>query len=208
MKLEIAKGSTSYILSLFISDSSSTTGAGLAGLLFNSAGLTAKYKRQGEAGWSTINLVTATEGTYTSSGFIEDDIAIGNYELGLPNAIIALGNGVEWVRLMLNGATNMAPLPLEIQLVDTIGFDKNTLFNNFMFPMYNSNGVLTSGLTVTATRSIDGAAFAGAANAVVEIGSGAYKINLAASDLNGNNILFEFAAAGARTTSITIVTNR
>lgn len=118
MKLNITKGATSYILSVFVSDSSKTDGSGLAGLLFNSSGLIAKYKRQGEAGWTTMVFVTATEGTWTNKGFIEDDIALGNYELGIPNAAIAAGSGVEWVRLMLYGATNMAPLPIEIQFIE------------------------------------------------------------------------------------------
>lgn len=51
--LRIKKGSTSVILPVSIFDSSSTTGAKLAGLVYNSAGLTAYYNRTGAAGAAT-----------------------------------------------------------------------------------------------------------------------------------------------------------
>jgi hypothetical protein len=87
-----------------------------------------------------------------------------------------------------------------------IPFKKNTLLNGFTFPMYNSSGILTTGLTVTAQRSIDGGAVANCANSVTEVGSGIYEINLAASDLNGNSITFIFAASGAVSQTFTAVT--
>lgn len=207
MKLNIKKGSTSQLIEVFISDSSKTDGSGLTGVAFGD--ITGYYYRSGAAvPVQLAALKTMTVGTWVTEGFKEISAANmpGYYQLGVPNA--ALITGTDKVNIMLKGATNMAPLPLEIQLINTVGFDKNVAFNNFMFPMYNSNGVLTPGLTVTAIRAIDGAAFVPAANAVFEISNGGYKINLATSDLNGNNILFEFSAAGARTTSITIVTNR
>lgn len=208
MKLNIKKDATSKIISIFISDSSATDGSGLAGLVFNSAGLVARYKREGQSTWTTITLANGTLGTWSSGGFKEDTIAGGWYELGLPNVIIASATTVDWVVLDIRGATNMAPLPIEIQLVETVGFDKNTAFANFTFPMYNSNGVLTTGLTVTATRSIDKGVVTATTNAPTEVSNGLYGIDFSAADLNGNTITFLFSAAGARTTSITIVTNR
>ena len=85
---------------------------------------------------------------------------------------------------------------------------KNTALAGFTFPMLSStdHATPTTGLTVTATRSIDGAAFAACTNAVAEVGSGGYKIDLAAADLNGNSILFLFAATGADPQIFTIVT--
>ena len=85
---------------------------------------------------------------------------------------------------------------------------KNTALNNFEFLMRQSADHITpsTGLTVTAERSIDGAAFAACANAVSEVGSGVYKINLAASDLNGDVITLKFTASGADQRTITILT--
>lgn len=83
------------------------------------------------------------------------------------------------------------------------GFLRNATYSGFTFPMFNSTtGALQSGLTVTSTRSIDGAAFASTANAVTEISGGFYAINLAAADLNGTNeVTFLFTASGASPTT-------
>lgn len=66
--------------------------------------------------------------------------------------------------------------------------------------MYDTSGDPATGLAVTAKRSIDGAALGACVNAVSEIGSGKYKINLAASDLNGDMVHFEFSASGCTNT--------
>jgi hypothetical protein len=116
--MKITAGTTSYILDIFVQDSSSTAGAGLAGLVYNTASLTAKYKRQGSATWTTISLATATAGTWASGGFIAAGSADdGDYELHLPNAVIA--SGVAWVAVSLQGAANMAPTKIRIGLTAT-----------------------------------------------------------------------------------------
>ena len=53
MKLLVTKAQTSKQVSVFIQDSSSTTGAGLTGLLFNSASLTWYYYREGQGTGAT-----------------------------------------------------------------------------------------------------------------------------------------------------------
>ena len=120
MKLIIKKGTTSKRQGIFIQDSSSTVGAGLTGLLFSSSGLTFYYWREdeGNVNATSVTLVTATRGTYASGGFIEKDATNmpGAYEISIPNA--ALATGANWVIAFLKGATNMAPVVLEIQLVD------------------------------------------------------------------------------------------
>jgi len=125
MKLIVTKGTTSFTAMIFIQDSSSTTGAGLTGLAYNSASLTWYYRRQdaGNAGGTAVTLATATKGTWTSGGFVEVDSTNmpGMYEIGIPNA--ALATGASWVLMELKGATNMAQLPIEIQLVS---FDLQT----------------------------------------------------------------------------------
>ena len=77
------------------------------------------------------------------------------------------------------------------------GIKKNTAINAYEFVMTDStthNPV--AGKTVTATRSIDGAAFASASNAVTELSNGVYIINLSAADMNGNTVTFRFVASG------------
>lgn len=89
------------------------------------------------------------------------------------------------------------------------GIKKNTALSNFEILLVSSSDHITpvTGATVTATRSIDGGAFAACSNSVTEVSGGVYKIDLAASDLNGDVITLKFAATGADSRIITIVTN-
>lgn len=84
---------------------------------------------------------------------------------------------------------------------------KNTLLNGFTFTMTDSTThVPKTGLTVTATRSLNGAAFATCANAVSELSNGDYTINLAAADLNGNVVMLRFTATGADDLNVLVLT--
>lgn len=115
-KLSRKAGATSQILQVFIQNSTSTTGAGLTGLAYNTAGLTAYYHRDTDTTATAVSLVTMTSGTFTSGGFVEIDATNmpGWYQFCPPNA--ALASGAANVGFHLKGATNMAPLPLEIDL--------------------------------------------------------------------------------------------
>lgn len=92
-------------------------------------------------------------------------------------------------------------------LTEKTGIEKNQDLDNFTFLMTDmtSHSPIT-GLTVHAYRSIDGGSFAFCLNAVSEISNGIYKINLDASDLNGDVITFRFSASGADDRMITIIT--
>ncbi len=87
-----------------------------------------------------------------------------------------------------------------------LAIKKNTALANFEFPMTDSTtNAPKTGLTVTATRSIDGGAFAACANAVTAVSNGVYKISLDATDLNGTVITLRFTAALANDRLITII---
>lgn len=117
MKLAVVKGLTSKLLHVFIADAGVTTGAGLTGLVYNSAGLTAYYYREGAASATSITLATMTVGTWASGGFKEIDATNmpGLYQIGVPDA--ALASGANSVAVLLKGAANMVPVVLEIELV-------------------------------------------------------------------------------------------
>lgn len=85
---------------------------------------------------------------------------------------------------------------------------KNVGLNNFEFPLVSSTDhvTLTTGLTVAGQVSIDGGAFTNLTNAVSELGSGVYKVNLAAADVNGTLLMLKFTATGADTRLILIAT--
>jgi len=106
---------TEYV---FIQNSSVSTGAGLTGLVFNSAGLTADYCVERGARVN-IPLVTQTAtGAYSSGGFVAVDGTNmpGLYRFDIPNAVFATA-GADKAIVMLKGATNMAPVLLEYQIV-------------------------------------------------------------------------------------------
>lgn len=104
------------------------------------------------------------------------------------------------------GASIAADIATRMPSDQQITVKKNTALSNFEFPMYDSSGVPTAGLTVTATRSIDGGAFAACSNAAAGVSNGMYKINLSAADLNGGVITFKMTATGASPTLFTVVT--
>lgn len=286
-KLSLVQGTTSKLVEIFVLNSSVSTGAGLTGLAYNTSNLTGYYLREGASSTVAITLATMTLGTWGTGGFIVVDATNmpGTYQIGLPNA--ALASGANSVLVYLQGAANMAPVILEIELTavnnqdavrggmtslpnanaaasgglptfgtgsgqitaasgqvtvatnnDKTGYSltqsfpsnfsslaingsgqvtyvpgeqqikKNTALGNFAFLMVSTSDHVTpvTGLTVTATRSIDGGAFSACANAVTELGSGIYLINLATTDLNGTVITLKFTASTADTRFVTIVT--
>lgn len=85
---------------------------------------------------------------------------------------------------------------------------RNTALANFEFLMVLSSDHVTgaTGKTITATRSIDGGAFASCTNSASEVSNGVYKISLSASDLNGTTITLRFTAASCDDTFISILT--
>lgn len=143
MKLQKLAGATSEIWQVFIQDSTSATGAGLAGLVFNSAGLTAYYHRDTDTTATAITLVTMTVGTFTSSGFKEIDAVHmpGWYQFCPPNAVLAAG--AKSAALHLMGATNMAPLPIEVIFV---AYDPDNATNLGLSQIADIDSIVTAQL--------------------------------------------------------------
>lgn len=120
-------------------------------------------------------------------------------------------NGMEFVAngtgkdLFLNTSGNNTALTIA---ASEVPLKKNTALNAYEFMMVLSSDHVTpaTGLTVTGQVSINGAAFASLTNAVSEVGSGIYKVNLAAADTNGDTITFKFTAATADQTTISHLT--
>lgn len=113
---------------VFVQDSTSTTGGGKTGIAYNAAGLTAYYVRPpvGGTGGTAVSITLATQtvsGSWSSGGWVEVDATNlpGIYRFDIPNAVFA--TGVDHAVVMLKGASGMAPVSLEYQLV---GFDPST----------------------------------------------------------------------------------
>ncbi len=117
-KRQVKISAESVIVELFIQDATSVAGAGLAGLLFNSAGLTCYFKRNKDAAATAVPLVDIpTLGAFVSGGFksVSATNMPGVYEFHIPDAAFVAGS--ETVSIMLQGAANMVPVTLEIELV-------------------------------------------------------------------------------------------
>ena len=107
-------GLTSQTIDIFLQDSSSSTGQGLSGLVYNSAGLVASYRKGATGSRTAITLATQTVGgAWSSGGFVEIDATNmkGVYRLDLPNAAVDTEG---FVTLYLYGATNLLPTALRI----------------------------------------------------------------------------------------------
>lgn len=179
---KIQGGSTSVMVPIFVQDTSSTTGAGLGSLVFNTSGLAAKYRREGDSSWTSISLVTATAGTFTSGGFVSDGGPVtGGYEVGVPNA--ALAAGVRWAQVAYYGATNMLPVLLEFEL-DTINYE----VANGKLPVTLASTDVTGNVAadvqtiktqaVTCPAGVTVGAFVGNASAALQVdGSGYVKLS-------------------------------
>lgn len=139
--MKIKRGSTSVRRLIFIGDSTSTTGAGLTGLVYNSSGLAAYYFAGDLSNEVQITLASATLGSYTSGGFVEVDATNmpGWYEVGIPDAALDGGNEVA---IQFRGATNMVPVNIYIEL-DTVDYQTTAFGANTVTPL-DAAGIRTA----------------------------------------------------------------
>lgn len=182
-KFSLVKGSTSVMMDIFIQDSSVTTGAGLTGLTAGSSGLTCYYHRASANAAVQVSLTASTLGTWTSAGFIVVDGTNmpGMYQLDLPDA--AFATGANSVSVLLKGATNMAPLPLEIELTGT-----------------NNQDAVRGGMTALPNAAAE------AAGGLYTRGTGTGQINQAVSGTVDVNLV-DIAGAALSTASAQIGVN-
>lgn len=122
-KLLIKKGTQNKIGLVFIQDTSSSEGAGLTGLIFSN--ITWYVFREGDTSPTQITPVNMTLPTWTEYGFKEIHATnmAGWYAVGFSDA--SLADGADYVGMALFGATNMAPVSIEIQLT-ALGLSEDT----------------------------------------------------------------------------------
>ncbi len=153
-KLSILAGATSQSVNILILDSTSTTGAGLTGLVFNSGSLIAYYTFTGaNAGATAITLATlATVGAaWSSGGFkqIDSTHMPGLYRFDLPDAVLAAASG-RVVTVILRGAANMVDCRLEIELTGT---DNQDGTRGGMTALPNAAAAASGGLLVNGSNT-------------------------------------------------------
>lgn len=181
MKLSIQVASTSQTVNIFIRDSSSTTGGGLTGLVFNTASLTAYYALPRATPVAiTLATLAAVTSAYSSGGFKELDATNmpGWYRLDIPDAALASGR---FVSLHLKGATNMAPLPIEIELT---GWNNQDAVRGGLTALPNANAAASGGLVVLGANAT---AISFTAGMTISSASGD-ALALTSSGANGNGL--------------------
>lgn len=118
MKLSRQVGTTNQLLNIFIRDATNTSSAGLANV--SSATVAYSILRSDQATISTGTCSTSTValGTYNVSTLTQmsSTLMLGWYQWSPPNYAFASGDSVA---IHLYGATNMAPVPIEIELTKT-----------------------------------------------------------------------------------------
>lgn len=94
------------------------TGLGKTAQAFNTATLTAYYKRSNEAAATAITLVAGTIGTFVSGGFIKvDDTNMpGLYEFSIPNDVVR--KGAKSAVISFKGITGVEEISLLLDLID------------------------------------------------------------------------------------------
>jgi hypothetical protein len=151
-KLQIQAGATSQSVNIFAQNSSSTTGGGLTGLVYNTSGLVAYYTFAG-ANATAVSITLATLATVTtawsSGGFkeIQATNMPGLYRFDIPNAALAASSG-QSVTIMFTGAANLAPVVLEIELTAI-----NNQSTGFGLVDASANVVQIAGSAVSATTA-------------------------------------------------------
>ena len=208
---------TEYV---WIQDSSSSTGAGLTGLTYLSAGLTLTYVvERGTAGSLALANLTSASVAWATGGFVAVDGTLmpGLYRLDIPNVVFQTADKAV---VMLKGAANMVPVVLEYQIV---GFNPDdavrlgltalpsaTAGANGGLPTGNASGQVTVAGTATgaitsssfAAGAIDASAIASdaitsaelATSAIDEIADGILNRNIAGGSSSGRLVKDAFRA--------------
>jgi hypothetical protein len=155
--------------------------------------------------WGHVNAPTTAvglTGTTVSSSQVVASVTAG--------VTVTTNNDKTGYSLTQSFPTNFSSLAIDTNgLVKLVGAPKkNTAMAGFQFYLAQSSDHYSpaTGKSVSATRSLDGAAFAACANSVAEIGNGWYKIDLATADLNGISVALSFAASAADSALFNILT--
>jgi hypothetical protein len=120
--------------------------------------------------------------------------------------------GDEVLNRQESAITTAGSIGVKLKNASPLRMTRATAFADFRFVLYSSTDHVTIktglGAGVTASRLRTGdAAYAATTNAVSEIGAtGTYTINLSATDLTGDSILFKFSGAGADDMYVYVVT--
>jgi hypothetical protein len=145
--------------------------------------------------------VIITTGTVNSLSVVGWDV--GSFSIG--KSVVLTSNASSNINTFFdNGTTPSTALVGSITQVQNI--QKGVAFSNYpIWMLTTSNGAVT-GITPSCQIQKDAGAFAGSTNAVTEIGSGKYVLNLTSSETNANVIAISCTGSGAVTYRVSFTT--
>lgn len=158
---------------------------------------------------TSIAQATALATVDTVVDGIQADLSNGTDGLGaIKTAVDTVDTVVDGIQTDLsNGTDGLGAIKTAIDALNDVsatditrvlGIQKNSAFSNFQVVMVDATTKdPKTGLTVSGTRSIDGAAFGAMTGTITEVANGAYQVDFSAADLNGDAIMFRFSATGA-----------
>ena len=202
-------GSTSQTIDVLIVDDEGLPVTGLVAATLPPI----TYSRAGANADATITPVDLALITtvWTSGGFKER--GAGRYRLDIPNAALATAGRItirseDTDKRLIVELIDVGPTPQTLSdQVAAIRMKKNTALAGWQLVMFDATtGDPAIGKTVSGAVSKDGAAFGALTNSVTEMTLGAYTVDLAAGDTNGNTLLFKFVASGCKTLFVKVVT--
>ena len=139
----------------------------------------------------------------------EADSAISDYDPPTKAELDSAHSTTDALITVVDTVVDANATKLDTLVADSPGRPaKGVALAGFPFLLVASSDHVTgkTGATVTATRSLDGAAFAACANSATEVSGGIYKITLASTDLDADTVVLKFTATDADTRYVTIVT--
>ncbi len=140
---------------------------------------------------------------------VKTDTAAVLLDTGTDGVVVASGSKTGY-SLTQSFPTNFSSLSIDTggSVKVQSGIKKNVALSSFEFLMRDStNHAPAASLTVSATISKDGGAFASTTNSVTEVANGIYKISLTQTEMNADKVTLRFTATGADDSFVSIVTD-
>lgn len=132
--------------------------------------------------------------------------------VSLPTGAIAAATfaagAIDAAALAADATTELQAGLLTATSANTTRYQKNAASQKVFFTLVDSTDHVTrkAGITVTAQRSLDGAAFGSATGTVTEVGSGVYYLSASAADTNADDVVFRFTGAACDPVEVAVVT--
>jgi hypothetical protein len=176
--------------------------SGVVAASVNAAGLATDAVTEIQSGLATASAVSTLQTSVnTIDDFLDTEVAA---------ILAAVDTEVAAIKAVTDNLPNsgaLTSLPTAAS-VNATRYQKNTISQKVFFTLVDSTDHVTrkTGITVTAQRSLDGAAFGSATGTVTEVGNGVYYLSTSAADINADDVIFRFTGTACDAVELHVVT--